>query len=65
MDKNVFIGKWKQARGQIKVSWAKLAHHNKGQAAGKFDQFVGVLQEKYGITRARVSKAVSRRAHGH
>jgi uncharacterized protein YjbJ (UPF0337 family) len=62
MNKNVFVGKWKQVRGQIKVSYAKFTHHNWDQAAGKYDQFVGLVQEKYGVIRAGARKAVNQQA---
>ena len=53
MNKDVFEGKWKQIRGETKAWWGKLTDDDLDRAAGKFDVFVGLLQEKYGYTRQR------------
>jgi uncharacterized protein YjbJ (UPF0337 family) len=69
MNKAVLDGKWKQMRGQAKEWRRKLGGDNLGQAAGKFDKLIGVLQEKYGYNRERAEKELKRRmakrqAHG-
>ena len=51
MNTDVFEGKWKQIRGQAKAWWGRLTDDDLERAAGKFDVFVGLLQEKYGYTR--------------
>ena len=51
MNKDVFEGKWKQMRGQAKVWWGKLTDDDLEKVGGKFDNLLGVLQEKYGYTR--------------
>jgi len=51
MNKDVFEGKWKQMRGQAKVWWGKLTDDDLEKVGGKFDNLIGVLQEKYGYTR--------------
>ena len=53
MNTDVFEGKWKQIRGQAKAWWGRLTDDDLERAAGKFDVFVGLLQEKYGYTRER------------
>ena len=53
MNKDVFEGKWKQIRGEAKAWWGKLTDDDLDRAAGKFEIFVGLLQEKYGYTRQR------------
>jgi uncharacterized protein YjbJ (UPF0337 family) len=69
MNKAVIDGKWKQMRGQAKEWRGNLAGDHLGQAAGKFDKLIGVLQEKYGYNRERAEKELKRRmakcqAHG-
>lgn len=51
MNKDVFEGKWKQVRGEAKVWWGKLTDDDLDKVEGKFDVFVGLLQEKYGYSR--------------
>lgn len=42
-------GKWEQAKGELKTKWNKLTDDDLGTVAGKRDQLVGKLQERYGI----------------
>ena len=51
MNKDVFEGKWKQIRGEAKAWWGKLTDDDLERAAGKYEVFAGILQEKYGYTR--------------
>ena len=53
MNKDVFEGKWKQIRGEAKAWWGKLNDDDLDRAAGKFDVFTGLLQEKYGYSHQR------------
>jgi len=54
-------GKWKQVRGQAKEWWGKLTDDDLDRAAGKADQLVGLLQEKYGYTRQQAEAEFDRR----
>ena len=62
MNKDVFEGKWKQLRGQAKEWWGKLTDDDLERVGGKYDQFVGLIQEKYGYTRERAEEEIDRRA---
>ena len=61
MNKDVFEGKWKQQKGQVKEWWGKLTDDDLKRVDGKFDQFVGLLQEKYGYTREYAEEEINRR----
>ena len=65
MNKDIFEGKWKQMKGQIKVAWGKLTDDDLDTVAGKYDKFVGLLQEKYGYTRERAEEEVDRQIAEH
>ena len=65
MNKDIFEGKWKQMQGQIKVAWGKLTNDDLDKVAGKYDKFVGLLQEKYGYTRGRAEEEVDRQIAEH
>jgi len=60
MNKDEFEGKWKQVRGQAKELWGKLNDDDLERVGGKFDKFIGLLQEKYGYTRIRAKKEFDR-----
>jgi uncharacterized protein YjbJ (UPF0337 family) len=60
MNQDIFEGKWKQLRGQAKEFWGKLTDDDLERVGGKYDQFVGMIQEKYGYTREHVEEEVDR-----
>ena len=61
MNKDIFEGKWKQIRGEAKAWWGKLTDDDLNRAAGKFEVLVGLLQEKYGYTRAAAADEINMR----
>jgi uncharacterized protein YjbJ (UPF0337 family) len=61
MNKDIFEGKWKEMRGQIKEWWGKLTDDELEQAGGNAEQIVGLLQQKYGYTRQRAEEEFNRR----
>jgi uncharacterized protein YjbJ (UPF0337 family) len=64
MNNDVLEGKWKQMRGQAKEWWGKLTDDDLDKAAGKSEQLIGLLQEKYGYTRQRAEAEFNRRVKG-
>ena len=61
MNQDIFEGKWKEMRGQVKEWWGKLTDDELDQANGKADQIVGLLQQKYGYTREAAEEEFNRR----
>jgi len=61
MNNDIFEGKWKQMRGQAKVWWGKLTDDDLEKVGGKFDQLIGLLQEKYGYTRQQAEEEYEKR----
>jgi len=61
MNNDILEGRWKQMRGSTKEWWGKLTDSDLDRIAGKRDQLVGALQEKYGYTRERAVEEVDRR----
>lgn len=53
MNDDIVAGKWKEMRGQVKEWWGKLTDDELDQAAGKSEQMIGLIQQKYGYTRER------------
>jgi uncharacterized protein YjbJ (UPF0337 family) len=44
-------GNWKQIKGRAKQQWGKLTNDDLDQLAGKRDQLIGKIQERYGYQR--------------
>jgi uncharacterized protein YjbJ (UPF0337 family) len=51
-------GKWKQYSGKAKEKWGKLTDNDFTVIAGKKDQLVGKIQERYGIAKDEAEKQV-------
>ncbi len=51
MNNDTFQGKWKQLRGNIKISFGKLTDDDLLQIDGNTDRMQGLLQERYGYTK--------------
>jgi uncharacterized protein YjbJ (UPF0337 family) len=60
MNKDIIEGKWLQIRGEAKSWWGKLTDDDLERAAGKFDVLAGLLQEKYGYTRAHAIEEIDK-----
>jgi uncharacterized protein YjbJ (UPF0337 family) len=52
-------GQWKQRRGKAVHHWGKLMNDELAAIAGKHEQVVGMLQEKYGIAKEQVKRHVT------
>ena len=61
MNKDAFVGKWKQIRGEAKAWWGKLTDDDLDKVAGRFDVFAGLLQEKYGYSREHAEEEIDKR----
>jgi uncharacterized protein YjbJ (UPF0337 family) len=44
-------GNWKQVKGKAREQWGKLTNDDLEVIAGRRDQLIGVLQERYGWAR--------------
>jgi uncharacterized protein YjbJ (UPF0337 family) len=48
MNDDVFEGRWKQVKGDVKRAWGKLTDDDLDRAEGNREKLVGALQERYG-----------------
>lgn len=48
LSEDVFQGKWSQLKGKLRQQWGDLTDDDIERIAGKRDELVGILQEKYG-----------------
>ena len=44
-------GNWKQLKGKAREKWGKLTDSDFEQIAGRKDQLIGRIQERYGFSR--------------
>jgi uncharacterized protein YjbJ (UPF0337 family) len=56
MNKDQFLGKWKQFKGDLKQQWGEFTDDDLKQIEGNYDQFEGKLQERYGDRREDVKR---------
>lgn len=61
MNNDIWEGKWKQMRGRAKEWWGKLTDDDLNRVQGKWETLLGILQEKYGWTRAQAEQEIERR----
>ncbi|MBE0687297.1 MAG: CsbD family protein [Anaerolineaceae bacterium] len=61
MNNDIFAGKWKQLRGEVKVWWGKLTDDDLDKVEGNYEKLVGLLQEKYGYTREQAEEEWEKR----
>jgi uncharacterized protein YjbJ (UPF0337 family) len=51
-------GQWKQRRGKAVHHWGKIMNDELAAIAGKHEQLVGILQEKYGIAKEEARRQI-------
>lgn len=59
MNRDILAGKWLQVRGQVKQTWGKLTDNDLDRISGRFDELVGLVQERYGYARDKAEKEVT------
>ena len=59
MNENTVKGNWLQFKGKVKEQWGKLTDDDLDVIAGKRDQMVGRMQERYGIAKDEAEKQLS------
>ena len=56
MDRATAEVKWKALRSRIKETWGELTDDDLDRFEGQRNQFVGHIQERYGLSRADVER---------
>ena len=52
-------GQWKQRRGKATHHWGKMMNDELAAIAGKYEELVGRLQEKYGIAKEEANGQIN------
>ncbi len=56
MNSDELEGKWNQVKGKVREKFGKLTDDDVQVIGGKKDQFLGKLQERYGMARTQAEK---------
>ncbi len=51
-------GNWQQVKGKARQQWGELTDDDLAKAEGSREEFVGVVQERYGKSREEAEKEV-------
>ena len=60
MDWNRIEGNWKQMKGKIKEKWGDLTDDDLDRIAGRRDQFEGLIQRQYGLTKDQAREQIEK-----
>ncbi len=52
-------GNWMQFKGKARENWGELTDDEVAEAKGDREQFIGLLQEKYGKAREEIEQEVA------
>ena len=58
MDWNRIEGSWKQLKGKIRQQWGNLTDDDLEKIAGKREEFEGVIQQRYGLSKDAARKQI-------
>lgn len=58
LNKEIFEGKWTQLKGSAREQWGKLTDNDVEEVKGNYEQFVGKVQERYGIAKEEAERQV-------
>ncbi|MBL0156203.1 MAG: CsbD family protein [Bryobacterales bacterium] len=58
MNNDILTGNWKQFKGNMLEQWGKLTDDDLDVAAGRRDQIVGKLQERYGLAKDEAERQI-------
>lgn len=56
-------GKWKEYMGKARASWGEFSDEELDQIAGKREQLIGKLQQRYGLEREEAERQADEWAH--
>lgn len=65
MNRDQFEGNWKELKGFVKEKWGKFTDDDLTQIAGKYDQFVGKLMQKYGYAKEKAEEEIRHWKYEH
>jgi uncharacterized protein YjbJ (UPF0337 family) len=58
MNSDQLEGKWKQVKGEVREKWGKLTDDDVHMVAGRREQLIGRVQERYGLAKEEATRQV-------
>ena len=58
MNEDILQGKWKQLKGQVQQKWGELTNDDLDRIAGRREELVGIIQERYGRAQEEAEREV-------
>ncbi len=58
MNSDQLEGKWKQVKGEVREKWGQLTDDDIHVIAGRREQLIGRIQERYGIAKEAATNEV-------
>ena len=58
MNRNIWQGKYRQIRGEVKREWGKFTNNDRHRLEGEVDRLLGMVQQRYGYTRERAADEI-------
>ena len=58
MNSDQLEGKWKQVKGEVREKWGKLTDDDIHVVAGRREQLIGKIQERYGLAKEEATRQV-------
>ncbi len=59
-NKDVLMGKWHELKGKVRQQWGKLTDDDVEKLSGKTEELAGVLQQRYGYTKAQAETEINK-----
>jgi uncharacterized protein YjbJ (UPF0337 family) len=53
-------GDWTNAKGRIREQWGKLTNDDLDRIAGKRDQLIGLIQQRYGMAKEVIERELDK-----
>ncbi|MEZ4864948.1 MAG: hypothetical protein R3C14_26780 [Caldilineaceae bacterium] len=60
MNRHIMRGAMREMRGELKRNWGKFTYNDRSRLEGELDRVIGLLQKRYGYTRQRAAKELTR-----
>jgi uncharacterized protein YjbJ (UPF0337 family) len=58
INSDVLMGKWKQLKGKVRQQWGDLTNDDVDRIQGNYEEFAGILQERYGYSREEADRQI-------
>jgi uncharacterized protein YjbJ (UPF0337 family) len=60
---DILLGKWHELKGQVRQQWGKLTDDDMTRLSGKTEELAGVLQQRYGYSKAQAELEINQWLH--